>query len=456
MKTAKKTGMSPDVTTLARLFLHACRTHRKPDRMLVKRNGAWRAISSEEIETCVRRLSLGLRDLGLKPGDRVALLSRNRPEWVEADFAVLSAGGVTVPIYTSLPPDLVRYIVDNSGAKIVICEDPDQWKRLEAVRSGLPSVANVVLLDGEAPEGTRTLADVLERGKRLEESAPGTFETRGRGRPARRSGVDHLHLGDDRPPKGVMLSHGELHRQHQVPGRASSISGATTRPSRSSRCPTSSSGRPRSSSSSGARRSPSPRASRPWARISSRSGRPSSSACPGSSKRSTPGSWTRSWPGPASRGRSSSGRWRRRQAGHGQGRRRRTGAESAGLQAGPGPEARLREDHVPDGRPDQVLRLRRRAPLHGHRRVLPRHRARHPARLRADGDVPRPDRQHARRLPVRHGRQGHPRRRAPHRRGRRDPGPRPERHDGILQERGRDPGSHGRGLVPHGRHRPLR
>jgi len=93
------------VTTLERLFLHACRTHRKPDRMMVKRDGAWKSISTAEFETTVRRLSLGFQALGLKPGDRVALLSENRPEWVIADFAALTAGGVTVPIYTSLLHD---------------------------------------------------------------------------------------------------------------------------------------------------------------------------------------------------------------------------------------------------------------------------------------------------------------------------------------------------------------
>ena len=207
MKTANKTGMSPEVTTLARLFLHACRTHRKPDRMLVKRIGAWQPLSSEEIESSVRRLSLGFRDLGLKPGDRVALLSRNRPEWVMIDFAVLSTGGVTVPIYTSLPPDLVRYIVDNSGAKTVVCEDLDLWKKLEAVRSGLPAVANVVLLDGDAPAGTLTLADVLERGRRLEERDPGLFERSAEAvLPGDLASIIYT-SGTTGSPKGVMLSH---------------------------------------------------------------------------------------------------------------------------------------------------------------------------------------------------------------------------------------------------------
>ncbi len=133
----------PDVTTLSRLFRRSCRTYQKPDRMLVKKDDAWARISTEEIETTVRRLSLGFQALGLDPGDRMALLSENRPEWVMADFAALCAGAVTVPIYTSLLPDQVRYILADSGAKIVVCSDLEMWRKVEAVRSGLPALDSV-------------------------------------------------------------------------------------------------------------------------------------------------------------------------------------------------------------------------------------------------------------------------------------------------------------------------
>ena len=167
----------------------------------------------------------------------------------------------------------------------------------------------------------------------------------------------------------------------------------------------------------------------------------SSSAFPGSSRRSTRGSWTRSWPDPASRGRSSSGPWRRE-------RSTRPGRSPAraipihlAFKTRPRDEARLLQDHGPDRRPDPVRHLRRRAPLQGHRRVLLRHGPHDPAGLRADGDLARPHRQHAA-SKIRFGTvgQAHPRRRAAHRRGRRDPGPRPQRHDGLLQERGRHRG----------------
>jgi long-chain acyl-CoA synthetase len=198
------------VTTLSRLFLHACQIHRKPDRMMVKKGGAWKSISTAEFEIAVRRLSLGFQALGLKPGDRVALLSENRPEWVMTDFAALTAGGVTVPIYTSLLPDQIRHIVDDSGAMIVVCSDRDLLRKVEAVRSALPSVKHLVLLEGEAPEGALALADVLDRGKRLEETSPGLFERSAEAvRPGDLASVIYT-SGTTGVAKGVMLSHGNF------------------------------------------------------------------------------------------------------------------------------------------------------------------------------------------------------------------------------------------------------
>jgi len=197
----------PALTTLSRLFLHSCRAHRKPNRMMVKKDGVWKPISTDELETSVRRLSLGFQALGLKPGDRVALLSENRPEWVMADFAVLSAGGVTVPIYTSLLPDQVRYIIDDSGAKFVVCSDRDLLAKVEAVRGVLTSVEHVVLLEGEATPGTRTLAGVLEEGRRLEAASPDLFERTAEAVQAADLASIIYTSGTTGLPKGVMLSH---------------------------------------------------------------------------------------------------------------------------------------------------------------------------------------------------------------------------------------------------------
>ena len=196
-----------DATTLCRLFLDSCRTFPKPDRMMVKTAGAWRKISTEEIESTVRRLSLGFQALGLKPGDRLAILSENRPEWVMADFAALAAGAVTVPIYTSLLPDQVRYILADAGAKIVVCSDSEMWRKVEAVRDALPGLERVIVIEGDPPAGAHALSDVADMGRRLESEDPGRFDrSAGAVRPEDLASIIYT-SGTTGVPKGVMLSH---------------------------------------------------------------------------------------------------------------------------------------------------------------------------------------------------------------------------------------------------------
>ncbi|MGZ5498691.1 MAG: AMP-dependent synthetase/ligase [Candidatus Aminicenantales bacterium] len=194
-------------STLCRLFLDSCRTYKKPGRMTFKRDGVWEKISTDEVETTVRHLSLGFQALGLKPGDRLAILSENRPEWVMADFAALAAGGVTVPIYTSLLPDQVRFILSDAGAKIVVCSDLEMWGKIAAVRNALPELERVIVIEGDPPAGAHALSDVAEMGRRLEAEEPDRFErTAAAVRPEDLASIIYT-SGTTGQPKGVMLSH---------------------------------------------------------------------------------------------------------------------------------------------------------------------------------------------------------------------------------------------------------
>ena len=196
-----------EVTTLSRLFLESCRAYKKPNRMMVKKEGVWTNISTDEVETTVRRLSLGFGELGLRPGDRVAILSENRPEWVMADLAALCAGGVTVPIYTSLLPDQVRFILDDAGVKMVVCSDLEMWQKVEAVRGALPALERVLVIEGDPPAGTHALSDVADMGRRVEEEEPGRFESAADAvRPGDLASIIYT-SGTTGVPKGVMLSH---------------------------------------------------------------------------------------------------------------------------------------------------------------------------------------------------------------------------------------------------------
>src|SRR5262249_30081876 len=83
----------------------------KPDHLRYKRDGAWHDVTSDEFRAAVEELSMGLRAIGIERGDRVAILGENRPEWAFADLATLCAGAVDAPIYATLTPSQVLYIL---------------------------------------------------------------------------------------------------------------------------------------------------------------------------------------------------------------------------------------------------------------------------------------------------------------------------------------------------------
>ncbi len=194
-------------STLARLVLHVERSFPKPDLFRVKREGRYQDISTAGFVADVRRLALALRDIGVGPGDRVVILSPNRPEWVLTDLAVLCAGAVTVPVYTSLPAEQIAFIVADSGAKALVCADLDLWRKVDAVRAGLPAVERYVLMDGEPPAGVLTLSDLLARGARVEADAAGLFERRAESVGPEDTASIIYTSGTTGPPKGVVLSH---------------------------------------------------------------------------------------------------------------------------------------------------------------------------------------------------------------------------------------------------------
>src|SRR5437763_6187317 len=112
--------------TLNQLSFDAVATHGKPDALQVKRNGTYEPISHDTLAARVRRTALGLAELGVRAGDRVAILSENRPEWAIADYACLAIGAADVPIYPNLPPDQIAYILRDSGAVAIFASNDSQ------------------------------------------------------------------------------------------------------------------------------------------------------------------------------------------------------------------------------------------------------------------------------------------------------------------------------------------
>lgn len=159
----------PLISTLADIPFHVSGKFPKP--VLIRHCQADRFVelSSREFFERVRDFALGLQTLGVSRGERVGLLCETRPEWVMADLAVQTLGAITVPIYPTLPPRQIQFILVNAGARVVIASTKDQVEKLREVRSELPDVGDVVVIDsdpsgGQAVEAEFAFSEIVERG----------------------------------------------------------------------------------------------------------------------------------------------------------------------------------------------------------------------------------------------------------------------------------------------------
>jgi long-chain acyl-CoA synthetase len=174
--------------------------------------GVWREVTWSELGESVRACACGLIELGLQPGDRVTILSENRPEWLYADLAIQSAAGITVGIYPTSGASQCGYVAGHADAKIWIVEDQEQYDKAARVRHELPELEWVMVID---PKGVRDLSDptiltfddLLERGRELERREPRLLDRR-----TAEVGPDDTAFiiytsGTTGPPKGAMHSH---------------------------------------------------------------------------------------------------------------------------------------------------------------------------------------------------------------------------------------------------------
>jgi long-chain acyl-CoA synthetase len=153
--------------TLTQLFFGAVERHGgRPAAFRSKTQGRWAPITHRAAQERVERISLGLRELGVNPGDRVAILSENRPEWAFADYACLCARAADVPIYTTLPVRQTEYILRDAGAVAAFVSNEAQVAKIMEIRAGLPALRHVIVFDAAAQrDGTITLADLEAKGR---------------------------------------------------------------------------------------------------------------------------------------------------------------------------------------------------------------------------------------------------------------------------------------------------
>jgi long-chain acyl-CoA synthetase len=215
--TASSTGSS----TVADLIPRTAAEHGDNTAVRFKRDGAWHDVTYAELATIVQEIGLGLIDLGIEPGERVCILANTRPEWSYADLAATAAGTVVVPIYQTNSPEECLWVISDSGASAIICENDEQLAKIAAIRDQLPNLRTVIVIDG--PDGS-SVNGSSELGSSLQAITLEEVRERGRGRAsshgseeldARRAAVlpedpyTFIYTsGTTGPPKGCVLTHG--------------------------------------------------------------------------------------------------------------------------------------------------------------------------------------------------------------------------------------------------------
>jgi long-chain acyl-CoA synthetase len=201
---------SAGYSSVPSLCLAATLKHAKPDSLNHKIGGKWINFSAETFVERVRHVALGLAALGIRRGDRVALLSENRPEWSITDLAILSLGAINVPIYTTQAIDQIRYILTDSGARAIFLSNRRLYKHARPALDRLGFLENLIFFDGEGSEGVdraMTLDALEAEGRERASQKPLAFdEYLNAVRPQDLATIIYT-SGTTGEPKGVMLSH---------------------------------------------------------------------------------------------------------------------------------------------------------------------------------------------------------------------------------------------------------
>ncbi|HEX4186294.1 MAG TPA: AMP-dependent synthetase/ligase [Solirubrobacteraceae bacterium] len=210
--TASMTGSR----TIADVIPRASSEH--PDQVAVryKRDGEWHDVLYTELAEIVREVGRGLIDLGIQAGERICILANTRPEWSYADLGATTAGTIVVPIYQTNSPEECHWVLSDSDACAIVCEDEQQLAKIAEIRDRLPNLRTIIVIDPPSGQSNGSASAVQGLGAiTLDE-----VRERGRKRPAeeleaRRAAIrpeDPFTFiytsGTTGPPKGCVLTHG--------------------------------------------------------------------------------------------------------------------------------------------------------------------------------------------------------------------------------------------------------
>ncbi len=205
-------GPRPAPTTLTALFFKAVESFDLPAAYLYKKDGAYTPISHRETLERVRRVSLGLGAIGVKRGDRVGIMSENRPEWALADWACLGGGMTDVPIYPTLPAEQIVHPLNDSGASALFVSTPEQAAKAASVRGELKSVRTIISFAEPKPAGADLTFRELEAKGAALDGAGKAAEWKAAALTVKPADLATLIYtsGTTGLPKGVMLTHDNI------------------------------------------------------------------------------------------------------------------------------------------------------------------------------------------------------------------------------------------------------
>lgn len=158
--------------TLIAMIEDSIQKHANKPALAYKQKGdTYQDISYSDFGDSIQQLSNGLRSLGVEKGDRIAIISENRPEWAISDFSILKIGAINVPMFSTLTAAQVGYILNDSGAKIICVSTVKQLEKVVTIRDNVETLETIILYDStedELPDGVVSYVDVCENGKDVE------------------------------------------------------------------------------------------------------------------------------------------------------------------------------------------------------------------------------------------------------------------------------------------------
>ena len=197
--------------TIPHYCFESFRRHNKRDALAFKIGDVWNYLNGNEVIDRVKRIALGLAALGVKPGDRVAIISENRPEWSFVDLAILSLRAVNVPIYTTQAVEQIRFILENSGAKMLFISGKKLWKHAENAIQSVERLEKLIFFDADSkPEGNSraiSLSDVEKEGDAYRKIDADIFDSSLAAIDTKDLATIIYTSGTTGEPKGVMLTH---------------------------------------------------------------------------------------------------------------------------------------------------------------------------------------------------------------------------------------------------------